>query len=178
MSKLNLLLMPTHPDEAGGIAFVGEAQQFLGVILLACSAALSGVLANEVVYDKVPLPHFAGPIAAYVVFAVSVVITPLFVFSGKLLSTKRSGLKRYGTLATIYTASFHRKWVLEEPPPTEPLLGTGDIQSLADLGNSFSFIGKMGPSSDGTANTDSSGVGVPHSFCATSAHRNAPGRNR
>jgi hypothetical protein len=145
MSKLNLLLMPTHPDEAGGLAFVGEAQRFFGVILLACSAALSGVLANEMIYDKIPLPHFAGLIAAYVVFAVCVVVAPLFVFAGKLLSTKRSGLHRYGTLATTYAASFHRKWILDPPPPAEPLLGTGDIQSLADLGNSFGFIEKMGP---------------------------------
>jgi hypothetical protein len=30
-------------------------------------------------------------------------------------------------------------------PREEVLLGTGDIQSLADLGNSFSFIENMGP---------------------------------
>jgi len=52
-------------------------------------------------------------------------------------------LYQYGTLATAYTGSFHPKWILRDNPEHEPLLGTGDIQSLADLGNRYSFIEKM-----------------------------------
>ena len=61
------------------------------------------------------------------------------------MKTKRTGLYKYGTLATEYTTSFQRKWVETKPPRDEVLLGTGDIQSLADLGNSFAFIEKMDP---------------------------------
>src|SRR5215470_2049709 len=52
MSKLNLQLIPTHPDEAGGLAFVGEAQRLFGILLFAYSITVSGVLANSVIYDK------------------------------------------------------------------------------------------------------------------------------
>jgi len=61
------------------------------------------------------------------------------------LHTKRTGLYKYGTLATEYTSSFQKKWIDTPPPREEALLGSGDIQSLADLGNSFAFIEKMGP---------------------------------
>jgi hypothetical protein len=145
MSRLHLLLIPTHPDEAGGLAFVGEAHRFFAVILFAFSIASAGVLANNVVYDKVPLIHFAPLIAVYVIVAVGVVLLPLFVFSPLLLQTKRTGLYKYGALATEYTSSFQKKWIDTPPPREEALLGTGDIQSLADLGNSFGFIEKMGP---------------------------------
>jgi len=143
MSKLNLQLIPTHPDEAGGIAFVGEAQRFFGIVLFAYSTAVAGVLANEIIYDRIPLQHFAAATAVFVLVAVAIVLAPLLVFTKSLVKTKIFGLYKYGALATEYTLSFHKKWILTEPPRGEVLLGTGDIQSLADLGNSFSFIEKM-----------------------------------
>jgi hypothetical protein len=143
-AKLDVQLSPTHLDEAGGLGFVGEAQRFFGVLLFAYSLAITGVLANEIVYDKVPLTHFAPAIAVYVVAALLLLLGPLMVFTGRLLKTKRRGLHQYGTLATSYTGSFQRKWISGENPDHEPLLGTGDIQSLADLGNSYAMIKKVG----------------------------------
>jgi hypothetical protein len=145
MSKLKLNLIPTHPDEAAGLAFVGEAHRFFSIILFAASIATASVLANDIVYDNIPLSHFAPTIALYVIFSVAIILAPLFVFCPILLETKRTGLLRYGRLATEYTSSFQKKWIGAPYPREEELLGTGDIQSLADLGNSFSFIEKMGP---------------------------------
>jgi hypothetical protein len=143
MNKLNLKLVPTHPDEAGGLAFVGESQRFFAIVLFAYSITVAGVLANGVIYDKFPLPHFAPAIGVYVIAAVAIILIPLLVFSGSLLKTKRRGLYQYGTLATEYTSSFHQKWIVKPRLSEEVLLGTGDIQSLADLGNSFAFVEKM-----------------------------------
>jgi hypothetical protein len=143
--KLDLQLFPTHPDQAGGLGFVGEAQRFFGILLFSISIASAGVLANDVLYDKVPLQNFAPAIGAYVVFAVIIMLGPLVVFSGLLRKTKRLGLHEYGELATAYTGAFHRKWIQHENPDNEQLLGTGDIQSLADLGNSYGYVDKMKP---------------------------------
>jgi hypothetical protein len=145
VSKLNLQLIPTHPDESGGIAFVGEAHRFFAIILMAGSISIAGALANDVVYDKIPLLHFAPLIAALVIASAVLILLPLCVFTPILLRTKRMGLYKYGSLATEYTSSFHKKWIETSPPREEGLLGTGDIQSLADLGNSFKFIEEMGP---------------------------------
>jgi hypothetical protein len=35
------------------------------------------------------------------------------------------------------------KWILGSVPETNELLGTGDLQSLADLGNSYSVVREM-----------------------------------
>jgi hypothetical protein len=48
-----------------------------------------------------------------------------------------------GALSTRYSHEFHEKWVEGPPPATEQLLGTSDIQSLADLGNSYKFVSEM-----------------------------------
>lgn len=143
--RLDLQLFPTHPDQAAGLGFVGEAQRFFGSLLFAVSIANAGVIANDIIYDKVPLKNFAPAIAAYVIIAIIIVIGPLIVFTGLLLRTKRIGLHQYGTLATTYTGSFHRKWIKHENPEHEPLLAAGDIQSLADLGNSYGYVEKMKP---------------------------------
>jgi hypothetical protein len=143
MSKLNLQLIPTHPDEAAGLAFVGEAQRNFRIVLIAYSIVVASVLANAVIYDKIPLRDLIAPIATYVIAAVAIVLAPLLVFLPMLRKTKRLGLDQYGTLGTAYTSSFHRKWILAPHMPQEPLLGTSDIQSLADLGNSFGIIAKM-----------------------------------
>lgn len=143
--KLDMQLYPTHPDEAAGLGFVGEAQRFFGMILFAFSLGSTGVLAREIVYDHVPLVSYAPTIATYVVFALLIVVGPLMVFTGVLLKTKRVGLHQYGALATNYTGSFHQKWIEHRTPEQEPLLGSADIQSLADLGNSYGYVEKMKP---------------------------------
>jgi hypothetical protein len=143
--NLDLQLFPTHPDQAGGLGFVGDSQRFFGILLFAISIGSTGVLANDIVYDKIPLQNFAPAIGAYVVAALLVMLGPLIVFAGILLKTKRIGLHQYGTLATAYAGSFHRKWIEHQNPNNEPLLGTEDIRSLADLGNSFGLVEKMRP---------------------------------
>jgi hypothetical protein len=51
-------------------------------------------------------------------------------------------LREYGTLATSYTADFNEKW-LHGGAKDEAILGTADIQSLADLGNSYAVVRQM-----------------------------------
>lgn len=142
---LDLQLFPTHPDEAGGLGFVGDTQRFFGIILFALSVGTVGVLADDILYNKVPLSHFYAAIATYVVVAVLILVAPLCLFASLLLRTKRVGLHQYGALATAYTGAFHHKWITHRTPAEEPLLGTRDLRSLADLGNSFELIEKMKP---------------------------------
>ncbi|MEI7996544.1 MAG: hypothetical protein WCH01_16735, partial [Methylococcaceae bacterium] len=49
----------------------------------------------------------------------------------------------YGALATRYVRSFDQKWLRDGNGQNEPLLGTGDIQSLADLSTSVENISNM-----------------------------------
>ncbi len=143
MTNLTLHLAPTHPDGAAGLGFVGEAQRFFAVVLIAFSVVVAGVLGNSVLYDNIPLAHFAAAIAVYVIAAVLLILIPLSVFAPILFKTKISGLAKYGSLATEYTQSFQQKWIVDRRNHQEVLLGTADIQSLADLGNSFAFVEKM-----------------------------------
>ena len=56
---------------------------------------------------------------------------------------RRKGLAEYGLLAQRYVEGFQEKWVVEYGSNSGELLGTGDIQSLADLGNSYTVVNEM-----------------------------------
>ena len=143
MNHLNLQLYPTHPDHAGGLGFVGEAQRFFGIVLFAFSCTLSGVIANEILYNGMRLTSFAPLVAFYLFLLLAALVLPLIIFAVRLLRLKRIGLQQYGTLGTAYTALFHRKWILGESTDDDALLGTRDIQSLADLGNGYNLVESM-----------------------------------
>ena len=72
----------------------------------------------------------------------AVILAPLLVFTPQLWDAKLDGLARFGSLAEEYVMDFDQKW-LRRKVNDEQLLGSGDIQSLADLGNSYSVVGEM-----------------------------------
>ena len=80
----------------------------------------------------------------FVAFFVLMLLGPLLMFTPQMARTKRSGLAEYGLLAQRYVESFQQKWV-HDPALSEELLGTADIQSLADLDSSYTIVREMRP---------------------------------
>jgi hypothetical protein len=79
----------------------------------------------------------------YIVLSLILGLLPLTLLSPRMQRVRKAGLLEYGRLANRYTESFDRKWVHPIEPASEQLLGTADLQSLADLGNSYSVIQDM-----------------------------------
>jgi hypothetical protein len=70
---------------------------------------------------------------------------PRCVFTPSLLRARRLGLYHYGRLASDCVVGFDRKWIGGQKSPEEPLVGSADIQSLADMGNSFTVVQAITP---------------------------------
>jgi hypothetical protein len=143
IAKLDLQLFPTHPDHAGGLSFLGLGQAKFAVIILAASSVMAASIANRVLYGGESLISFKFMMAIFVALSVIIFLGPLMVFTPRLAALKRKGLLEYGALATAYVRSFDQKWLRGGNEQNEPLLGTGDIQSLADLSTSVENIGNM-----------------------------------
>jgi hypothetical protein len=141
LSRIELHLVSTHPDRAGGLAFVGSSAYAFGPILFAQGAMLAGLIASRVLYRGENLLSFKLQIIGFVGFFVFAILAPLVMFTSQLDRARRKGLADYGLLAQRYVDEFEQKWVVAQP--TQELLGTGDIQSLADLGNSYAVIREM-----------------------------------
>jgi hypothetical protein len=144
VSRLNLHLVPTHPDRCAGLAFLGKSVYAFGPILFAQGSMLAGVVASRVLYRGESLLSFKLQIAGFVAFFVAAILGPLLMFTPQMAQAKRKGLADYGAVAQRYVDDFEQKWV-EDPAPINELLGTGDIQSLADLGNSYGMVRDMRP---------------------------------
>jgi hypothetical protein len=142
VNRIPLNLVPTHPDRCAGLSFLGKSSYAFAPILFAQGAILAGVVADRVLYRGETLQSFKFQIASFIVFFLVVVIAPLLMFSPQMADARRKGLADYGLLAQRYVEGFDQKWVRESPSSAE-LLGTGDIQSLADLGNSYQVIREM-----------------------------------
>jgi hypothetical protein len=142
VSRLKLHLQPAHPDRTGGLGFLGESTIAFAPLLFAQGALLSGQIASRILYDGKSLLAFKMTIIGFVVFFVVAVLAPLFLFTPRLARAKREGLLEYGALGSLYVMDFDQKW-LRSKVNDEQLLGTGDIQSLADMGNSFAVVREM-----------------------------------
>jgi hypothetical protein len=142
VSRLQLRLVPTHPDRAGGIGFLGKSTLAFSPVLFAQSAVMAGMIADRIFYQGQSLMSFKVTVVILIGFFLLLVLGPLTVFTPHLVRAKLRGLDEYGTLSTSYVEDFDQKWV-RGGVKDEALLGTGDIQSLADMANSYTVVREM-----------------------------------
>ena len=143
VSRIELSLVPTHPDRVGGLAFLSNTVYAFTMLAVAHGALLAGQLANRIFFVGAELTQFKAEIGIVVIFLLCVVLGPLLIFAPQLAAVKRKGLREYGTLAERYVREFDAKWLRGGAPADEPFVGSADIQSLADLGNSYEVVRTM-----------------------------------
>lgn len=142
VNRIELNLVPTHPDRSGGLSFVGKSSYAYAPILFAQGAILASITADRVLYGGESLQSFKFQLGGFIAFFVVILLGPLLMFTPRMARAKRKGLAEYGLFAQRYVESFDQKWV-GGTFSSEELLGTGDIQSLADLGNSYDIVREM-----------------------------------
>ena len=145
VSRLDLRLVPSHPDGCCGLGFLGGNAFAMGPFLMAHSVLLSGFIANRILYEGTRLPDYRFEIVAVALLLYIVGLGPICVFAPRLLRQRIHGLYTYGPLASEYVIGFEKKWMEGQRPNDEPLVGSGDIQSLADLANSFAVVQNIRP---------------------------------
>lgn len=143
ISRLNLHLSAAHPDRAGGIGFLGTSSYAFGPILFAQGSLLAGLIASRVLFEKQSLMSFKMEAGGFVGFFILVVLGPLVMFTPQLVSAKRKGRREYSLLANRYVFAFEDKWMRDGALETKELLGTQDLQSMADMDNVCSSVHQM-----------------------------------
>jgi hypothetical protein len=143
VTRCRLSLVPTHPDHAGGLGFLSITVVAFAPLLMAHGALLAGNIAGKIFYQGATLPDFKGELIVIPVFLLLVVLGPLLLFVPHLSEARRIGLREYGTLAQRYVREFDAKWLRGGAPAGEALVGSADVQSLADIGNGFELVRQM-----------------------------------
>lgn len=143
VSRIKLDLTPTHPDRNGGLGFLGGSAFAFSPLLAAFSSMVAGLVASRIFYEGAKLTDFKLEILFLVACGMLLVLGPLIVFAPQIIAAKRLGKREYGALAADYVRRFDRRWLRNENRETTPLLGSDDIQSLADLDHAYAVIREM-----------------------------------
>jgi len=132
-----------HPDRTGGLGFLAGSVNAFAPILVAQTILLAGVIAERIFHSGARLAAFKMDIVGAVGLLMLIVLIPLTFFLIPLDEAERRAKREYGVLASRYVEDFHRKWIQGQGQGDEHLLGTSDIQSLADLGSAYATVSEM-----------------------------------
>lgn len=143
VSRIDLDLIPTHPDRNGGLGFLGGSAYAFSPLLASFSAMSAGLVASRIFHQGASLADFKLEIVSLVVFSMFLVLGPLTVFAPHILAAKRRGKKEYGVFGADLAREFDRRWVRSPDHDNLPLLGPPDISSLSDFDHAYSVIKEM-----------------------------------
>ncbi|HEV8117215.1 MAG TPA: hypothetical protein VGQ32_01750 [Thermoanaerobaculia bacterium] len=143
MSRMDLVLYPTHPDQAGGLGFLAGTQSSFAPIVFATAAVTSAIQFERIRGGLTTFDSIQWVLLVLVVVVYPLLLLgPLVVFYLPLARARRQAELQYGALATRYIRLFNERWGTSRGSDEE-LLGSSDIQSLADLQNSLSATQRM-----------------------------------
>jgi hypothetical protein len=143
LAKLDLHLVPIHPDGAAGLGYLEVVQTHFTALVLAISIVVSAAYAEEFTSGKTVFEVIYPGFAFTLIVELALIFLPPSVFAFKLKACQEKGLNDYTVFAARYVNDFEKKWLNAAAAPAEPLLGTADLQSLADLSNSVGIVRNM-----------------------------------
>jgi hypothetical protein len=143
MSRLDLILYATHPDHAGGLGFLAGTQSSFAPIVFATAAVTSAIQFERIRRGLTTFDSIRWMLLTLVVVIYPLLLLgPLVVFSPLLARTRRAFDLQNSALAMRYARLFHQRWGPNRGDD-ESLLGTSDLQSLADMQDSLSATQRM-----------------------------------
>jgi hypothetical protein len=140
LKKLDLQLVATHSDGAGGLGFLAVVQEHFVPLVLAISGTFSASFAEAILQDKMKIEYLYSLVPGVLILVFGLFIGPLVLFTRRLWDCRVNGLDKYMAMASRYVYAFERKWIQDRAATGESQLGTPDLQSLADLTNSMNVV--------------------------------------
>jgi hypothetical protein len=111
-------------------------------MIVAFSAVIASSFAVEITLHTKGFGQIALVLLLLLGMVMVVFLGPVLVFAPKLRAARLTGNKAFSAFAARYVQEFEQKW-LGDASPEEPLVGSPDIQSLADLANSARIVRDM-----------------------------------
>jgi hypothetical protein len=145
LSRTNLKLVPTHPDQHGGLGFLGMTSAAFAPIALSATAVIAATWRNEILYHGAHLTNFKLPAIVLVALITLVAFGPLAFFVPRLAGLRRKGILEYGILGQLHSTEFHEKWILHRAGHETEFLVASESSTLNDYGDAYDKINNMSP---------------------------------
>jgi len=134
MSRMDLRLIPAHPDHSGGLKFVSTSIRAYRLLAGAIGTIVAGTEMNRMLRLGESTP-FAYRNAAIIVVVLVVVLSagPLVMFVTRLRDTRLRGILHYGKLGSEVGAEFEQKWLSKKGDADMSALEVQDFSAMTDL---------------------------------------------
>jgi hypothetical protein len=143
IAKLDLALVPAHPDGMGGLGFLQKLPKAFILVTLAMSAVLASRWIHDSVYHQIALDTLKLPLLSFVVLWGFTVLAPLFVFSAKMISTRKRAMREYSALLAEHGRLVHQKWILGQKIGDRAILDAPELGPSADIQAIYAAVKNM-----------------------------------
>ncbi|MEJ8824683.1 hypothetical protein WKW80_22030 [Variovorax humicola] len=143
ISRLDLSLVPAHPDRTGGMGFLAKLPRAFALVTFVLSATISSHWAHEIVIHGAKLDSFKMPALLFVVLWTVYLLLPLLVFAPTLFAARSHAVAAYAALVGRQGRLLHRRWILGETVEDETILEAPGIGVVADAASMYEAVSKM-----------------------------------
>ena len=145
LSRMALRLVPSHPDENGGLGFLSISTQAFAPFSFALSLIVGASFRNDILHNGKHLVNFKGPAIALVVILFLAAVVPLLFFIPKLLPLRRRGILQYSIVGHMQSIAFHDKWVHHGEEHEDEALAAPEMSTLCDYNSAYKNVEDMYP---------------------------------
>ena len=145
ISKLDLLIVPTHPDRAGGLGFVERFPAAFGIVAFVMAMVIAGGWAHDAEFHALNVRSLAPMMGVALGVALVVYLSPYLAFAGPLARAKKQALLDYGALVARHGVGVRNKWILGDAKADDPLLSAPEIGPVADTIALYEAVQRMRP---------------------------------
>jgi hypothetical protein len=133
VSRMDLRLIPSHPDKAGGLGFVEYCMRGYLPLSFAIGTVVSGGLANRIVYLHDPMARLRYIPLLVIAIVLIMCVGPLCVLWLTLRRARSRGIFAYGAFATRLGHQLEHKWLAITGNETLHPLEVQDFSATIDL---------------------------------------------
>ena len=143
VARIDLQLVPTHPDRAGGLGLLEKLPGTFALVSLALSAMLASRWAHEVLHHGASIAAYRHAVIVFVVVWTALLLMPLLAFAPALSRARKRAVLAYSALVGRQGALVHRRWIEGREVPAEPILEAPEIGPVADAAAMYEAVVKM-----------------------------------
>lgn len=143
LGRLDLSLVPSHPDRTGGLAFVQKLPGAFAMVAFALSAMIASRWAHEIVYHEATLQSYKLPAAGFVILWSLLLLSPLLALAPAMLAARARAIPAYAALVGEQGRLVHRRWILRERIDDAPILDAPGIGPIADAAAMYDAVRRM-----------------------------------
>jgi hypothetical protein len=143
IARLDLAIVPTHPDRAGGLGFLERLPTIFAPVALAIGVVLAARWAHDAVYHGLALQSLRIEMAVFVVAAVVLFLLPLVAFAGPLKRAKRQALLDYGALVGRHGRLVRERWIEGRAIDDDAVLNAPELGPVADTAAAYDAVKAM-----------------------------------